>query len=233
MNKKYLCPKHKEDTPSANAYHDHYYCFGCGARGPLSDLGLPAGERIEITYQEDIAATIEYIDSLPRKEIRGFQLPFNQRGYFLVWPDRSYYKLRVDGAADGQKYRGPTGHKKPPFWAQPLFVAPRVVLVEGEFNAMSLALMEPRASVVSPGGAGDFYSRTGQKLLSEIAISPVVDLVVDADAAGAQAAIETKSRLIVLGCPDVRIHLVERDFNDILCQDGKEALREEVKRLGL
>jgi putative DNA primase/helicase len=30
-NEKILCPRHDEDEPSAHVYHDHIYCFGCGA----------------------------------------------------------------------------------------------------------------------------------------------------------------------------------------------------------
>lgn len=233
ITKKYLCPKHREDTPSAVAYTDHFHCFGCGARGPLSELGIPAGERIEITYVEDIASTIAYIKSLPRKEIRGFPLHYNSRGYYLLWPSEDYYKLRVEGAEAGNKYRGPSGHKKPPFWATRPLSLGRLVLVEGEFNALSLAAIEPPYDIVSPGGAGDFYSRGAERYLKIYARYARVDLVVDADAAGAQAAIETKAKLITLGCPEVKIHLVEKDFNQVLCDEGREGLREYVRKLGL
>lgn len=233
MTRKYLCPKHAEATPSANAYSDHYYCFGCGARGPLSELGLPAGERIEITYVEDIAATLANIDLLPRKEIRGFTLPYNPRAYYLVWPTRDYYKMRIEGAEAGSKYRGPSGHKKPPFVCGNSTTHERLVLVEGEFNALSLAVLEPPFDIVSPGGAGDFYSKGNERHLREYAKYSRVDVIVDADAAGAQAAIETKAKLVTLGCPEVKIHLVDTDFNEIHTTLGKEALRETVKRMGL
>lgn len=232
MTRKYLCPKHREDTPSANAYTDGYHCFGCGARGPLSELGIPAGERIEITYVEDITASINRIRALPKQEIRGFSLHADDRGYYLLWPDFSYYKRRVYGAEASSKYRGPSGHSKPPFKVSE-GSGSHLVLVEGEFNALSLGALEPPFDVVSPGGAGDFYSRTGTLHLKDYAKFGRVDIVVDADAAGAQAAIETKAKLITLGCSDVRIHLVELDFNDILVKDGKEALRDECKRMGL
>lgn len=232
--KKYPCPHHEEKTPSAVAYSDHYYSFCCGRSGPLSELGLAPGVRIETTYVEDIASSIRAIQALPKQSIRGFELHADMRGYFLIWPSNDYYKRRVYGAESGNKYRGPSGHKKPPFYAQVRNSSEQLILVEGEFNALSLTTLEPLATVISPGGAGDFYSSRGQKNLADYApIHNRIDVVVDADAAGAQAAIETKSRLIVLGCPDVRIHLVERDFNDIHVQNGKEALREEVKRMGL
>jgi hypothetical protein len=33
VNGKLPCPFHQDDTPSLHIYHDHYYCFGCGAHG--------------------------------------------------------------------------------------------------------------------------------------------------------------------------------------------------------
>ncbi len=232
MTKKYLCPKHREATPSANAYRDGYHCFGCGARGPLSELGIPAGERIEITYVEDIAASLRRIEALPKQQIRGFSLHADSFGYYLIWSDRSYYKRRILGAESGSKYRGPSGHRKPWFYANQ-GGSGRLVLVEGEFNALSLAAVEPATIIVSPGGAGDFYSRNSTKNLEGASRFEEIHVVTDADAAGAQAAIETKAKLINLGAQNVRISLVERDFNDILVQDGKGALRDEAKRLGL
>jgi hypothetical protein len=235
MSKKYHCPHHEESTPSAVAYANSYYSFCCGRGGPLSELGLKPGERIEVTYVEDIAASIERIERLPRQEIRGFSLHADSLGYYIVWPDRAYYKRRILGAESGSKYRGPSGHSKPPFVAQVDGKYSRLILIEGEFNALSLALLEPAATVISPGGAGDFYSKRGSSDLESYSAQYTgsIDIVVDADAAGVQAAIETKAKLITLGCEDVRIFLVEKDLNDILVQDGKEALREQVKRMGL
>lgn len=232
MNKKYFCPRRPEKTPSAHAYGDHFFCFGCGARGPVTELGLEPGERLEFTYVEDLQSTLDYVGTLPRKEIRGFQLPYNERGYYLVYPNNDFYKFRIAGADSGNKYRGPSGHTKPPFVVSK-GNGDHLVLTEGEFNALSFAVLEASMAVVSPGGAGDFYSRGNERYLREYARYGRIDIVVDADAAGAQAAIETKARLITLGCPDVRIHLCEVDFNDVLVNRGKEALRDEVKRMGL
>lgn len=234
MAKKYLCPRHQEATPSVEHYGDHAFCFGCHQSIPLAELGEEAKEvsRGPI-YIEDIASTLVSIDLLPRKEIRGFTLPYNSRGYYLVWPSRDYYKMRIEGAEAGSKYRGPSGHKKPPFLAADVPSSGRLALVEGEFNALSLAALEPPFDVISPGGAGDFYSKGNERHLRDYARYSRVDIVVDADAAGAQAAIETKAKLVTLGCPEVKIHLVERDFNVILVESGKEALRDECKRMGL
>lgn len=232
MTKKYPCPHHEEKTPSAVAYANSYYSFCCGRSGPLSALGVSPGERIEVTYVEDVASSIARISALPKQEIRGFKLHADDRGYYLLWADGTYYKRRVYGADASNKYRGPSGHRKP-WFKIPGPSTGRLLLVEGEFNALSLAAIEPAASIYSPGGAGDFYSKGSQKDLEEASRFQEVHVIVDADAAGAQAAIETKVRLVSLGCPDVRIHLVEKDFNDILVINGKEALRDEAKRMGL
>jgi CHC2-type zinc finger protein len=45
-----LCPLHKEKTPSFHVYPDnHYYCYGCGAHGDVTDLeqALSGGTRAE------------------------------------------------------------------------------------------------------------------------------------------------------------------------------------------
>lgn len=231
MTKKYLCPKHQEATPSAVAYSNGYHCFGCGAFGPLSELGLE-GERIEITYQEDIASSIDRIEYLPKQLIRGFSLPADSTGYYLVWPDKSYYKRRIIDAPRGNKYRGPSGHRKPAFIVQEV-PSNHLVLVEGEFNALSLAQIEPPCTIISPGGSGDFYSKGRNKDLLEYAKYSKVSLVVDDDPAGLQAAIQCSAQLKVLGCTNVKAYFVKKDFNEVLCEKGKEGLKAEVDQMGL
>lgn len=233
MTKRYLCPRHLEATPSAIVYGNGFHCFGCGAHGPVTELGLPAGERIEVTYVEDLSVSIARIKSLPRRVHRGFSLHSNDVGYYLLWPNDTYYKFRLLNVdAPGGKYRGPSGHKKP--WFEVSLNNPdKVVLVEGEFNALSLNKVCKDISVVSPGGAGDFYSKSGEKELTKYASFSIVHLVVDEDKAGAQAAIEAASRLKVRGCNNVKIHLVKKDFNEILVYGGEDELRKEAKLLGL
>lgn len=231
MTKKYLCPKHKEETPSAVAYATGYHCFGCGASGPLNELGLE-GERIEITYIEDLASSIDRINHLPKQLIRGFSLPADSTGYYLVWNDNSYYKRRIINAESGNKYRGPSGHRKPQFIARE-GSSSHLVLVEGEFNALSLASLEIPMTIISPGGAGDFYSKGRNKDLLEYAKYDRVDIVVDDDGAGLQAAIECSSQLKVLGCANVKAYFVKTDFNEVLCEKGKEGLEKAIRDMGL
>lgn len=234
MRKRYHCPKHKEQTPSAVVYHDAYHCFGCGARGPINELGLSANEKAEPEYVEDLNDSISAIKRLPKRDIRGFQLHANDRGYYLLWPNDQYYKYRsftVD--TPGGKYRGPSGHRKPWFVCSGPNDGTKIALVEGEFNALSLASLEVGYPVASPGGAGDFYSGSARPMLLETAGYDLVHIIVDNDAAGAQAAIESKARLVITGCRDVRIHLVDKDFNDVLTEKGKDGLREYATSLGL
>ncbi len=233
MRKRYICPSHLEATPSAVVYGDHYFCFGCGARGDVSELGLEKGERVEPEYVEDLQSSLAYIDSLPRASVRGFSLPCNERGYFLVWPSGNYYKFRASNCDNpGGKYRGPSGHKKPEFVAKTDNTG-ILFLVEGEFNAMSLAALELPGTVVSPGGAGDFTSRGRLTNMKEYAKFRRVGIVVDADKAGAIAAIEAKATLATNGCPQVDIFLVEKDFNDVYAEEGKEGLKAYIKKLGM
>src|SRR5262249_42002943 len=36
-NSQVCCPFHQDNTPSCRIYDDHFYCFGCGARGSQID----------------------------------------------------------------------------------------------------------------------------------------------------------------------------------------------------
>ena len=233
MRKRYYCPHHAETTPSAVVYSDHYYSFCCGKRGPITELGLSPDEKAEPEYVEDLADSIAAIKRLPKRPVRGFELHSNDRGYYLLWPDATYYKFRstvVD--TPGGKYRGPSGHRKPPFPAL-IQGSDTLVLVEGEFNALSYAALEPPCDIISPGGAGDFFSRESDKrYLTYSKAYATIYLVTDNDPAGAQAAIEGSAKLKALGAEGVRIKLVKEDFNDLLIQ-GREALQEAVERMGL
>lgn len=233
MRKRYLCPVHKEATPSAVVYADGFYCFGCGARGPVTDLGLEPGDKPDVQFVEDIEESINAIKRLPKRNIRGIDVHCNDRGFYILWESPLYYKFRsfTDGTPGG-KYRGPSGHSKPWLTVQS-GAYKRIALVEGEMNALSLAQVEPQCVIVCPGGAGDFYARNAKDGLTFASGFEIVDLIVDDDKAGAQAAIEATSRLRILGVNDVRIHLMKVDFNDVLTSQGLEALREEARKLGL
>jgi len=239
MKKRYHCPRHVEATPSAVVYGDSFHCFGCGSRGPVSELGLSAGEIIP-EYVENIQESVANITRLPTRTIRGFNLHYNARGYYLVWPDASYYKFRsFDDNSGGGKYRGPSGVRKTPFVIGNkggTIKEDRLVLVEGEFNALSLAaLEEPDLFIVSPGGAGDFYSRNSERYLQDYLNFSSIDIVVDNDPAGLLAGIEMKSKLAAKGAnaSHITIVLVDKDFNEVYEQSGKDGLRKYAAELGL
>ena len=229
--KRYLCPIHKEDTPSVILYGERAWCFGCSRQIPLDMLGVS----VDVTFDnnrhvEDLNATLNYIDSLPEEQLRGLKFKSGPRGYYVVWPDRSYYKLRTNG--DSSRYVGPAGHKKPLFILANGFRD--VIVVEGEINALSLKEMGLNADIVSPGGAGDFYSKSMLKqYISMLLTYKRVYIITDADGPGAKAAIELKSALVAKGKRDVTIHLDTVDANDRL-QSGKEEARKFYKKtLGL
>lgn len=235
MKRRYRCPRHHEKTASAVVYGNSFFCFGCHARGPVSELGLSLAElEQEESYIEDLEESIAYISYLPLKKVRGFQLHSDYYGYFLVWPDNTYYKWRSANPEAKSKYRGPSGHKKPPFVLPGSY--PRTILCEGEFNALSLYSCcgeSLKAKVISPGGSGDFYSNTGKKFLRSIAKSEHIDIIVDNDTAGVLAGIETKMNLVVMGCESVKVHLMEKDFNDIHQEEGREGVIARATQMGL
>lgn len=224
---KVLCPRHQESTPSVKIYPDGGYCYGCGAQIPLTELGLPNSYTPQRKYVEDLDAGREYIATLPVKEIRGFNLPYNDFGYYLLWPNCSYYKRRNWGDAD-PKYTNPAGYPQPLFGVRELFQG-RIFLVEGEFNALSLAHAYPNDSVISPGSASNFKHMAGTSMLTIVRYYRTVVVVVDSDAAGVDAAIHTKGTL-VNKVPELQIALMQKDANELYCEGGKELVHEEVER---
>ena len=47
MSKKYICPFHKETTPSLVISGEKYYCFGCGKNGKAEDIKDKLGNEIK------------------------------------------------------------------------------------------------------------------------------------------------------------------------------------------
>ena len=227
---KIRCPFHEDNTASLHIYEDGYHCFGCGASGPLDRL--PAQYRpqeVPVKYVENVERTVSWIKSLPKKTIRGLNLHCSTDHYFIVWPDGLYYVRRgfIDVPGRG-KYKAPSGH------ARPLLIAShgpqrQLAIVEGEINALSIAAVYPNLNIVSPGGAGDFYSKHSEKNLNYYRLFDKISLIVDKDPAGAKAAIELKSKLLQYGL-EVTISLWEQDANDILMQYGKEGLKKQIQQ---
>jgi 5S rRNA maturation endonuclease (ribonuclease M5) len=233
MRKRVLCPRHEEKTPSCVIYDTHAYCFGrCMTKIPLEEVGLSPTD-YETQNQpepENIEATMRYIDTLDKVDIRGFSLPTDGEGYYLVWPDRSYYKYR---RFEGEpKYIGPRGHKPPLLVAHDgVYSYNCAIVVEGEFNAMSVQSAIREQIVFSPGSASNFYGRGAEALLTHLTAYRKIFIIADQDAAGAKAAIELKSSLLARGHPYVYISLWPKDANDIMVQDGKEALQNKISEV--
>lgn len=230
---KYHCPRHRDGTPSLAYYGgDTGFCFACWERVPLSEVGVEATAEPVVRGREDIAASVAAIKTLPVGRIRGLDLHFDAGGYYLVWPGDIYYKYRrLDGEP---RYKGPSGHRPPLLIAYQSHDTRTVLVVEGEINALSIPKSYTLDAVVSPGAAGNFYGRAGEELFSFLQGYRRVYLVVDADAAGAKAAIELKGKLLSRGQSHVSISLWPKDANDILVQDGIETLKSKVaETLGL
>lgn len=226
---KIICPFHEERTPSCVLYSDNYVCFGCGKRGPRSELsGEYATVPIEDPEPENLAQAYEYIDSLPLTLQRGLMLPTDRRGFYVPWPNRTYYKYRFFEPT-GPKYVGAKGHKKPPFLAN-LTMSSLCFLVEGELNALSLVEALPEASVISPGGAGDFSSDRIKKYYTVLDKYSTIVLVVDEDEAGAKAVISSMPVIKQWG-KRVISWLMKPDANDLLQGIGSAGLRQEVLRV--
>jgi hypothetical protein len=219
------CPFHRERTPSCVLYVDHYSCYGCGARGPLSDLGLAPGTEPEAPEPENLQQSLAHIDALPVRQVRGLSLPSDERSFYIVWPDRDYYKRRFLHS-HGSKYIGASGHRKPWFWART--GGELCIVAEGELNALSIAEAVPYA-VVSPGGSGDFSSKTAKKNVTVLVQYSTILIVADADAPGAKAVIDLYGELAGR-VPTVKTLLMPEDANSILVSRGKEALQAEIEK---
>lgn len=224
MSNRILCPFHEEGTPSCVIYSDHFRCYGCGEYGPLSRLSgknvrIPEGHDPE---PEDLEASFRYIESLPFKKIRGLLLRADDRAYYITWPHEGYYKKRFFKDTGGPKYIGAAGHKKPPYWGTRR-LSDTLIIVEGELNAMSIGHATD-FDVMSPGGVGDFSAQRAKLYLQSTADYSTILIVADKDAPGAQAVIELLGVLRGRG-QRVGAKLMAPDANDVLVQEGPEALR--------
>jgi len=230
------CVRHSESTPSLVVYESHAFCYGGCGRIELSELGRQMADKPkEPRYVEDLKKKLDYIASLPTKLIRGFNLPYDDSGYYCVWPSGDYYKLRVWNPGAKDKYRGASGHPKPVFWARQgralheHGASRTLAIVEGEFNALSIAEAFPEWDVCSPGSASDFKTeKTRRFLLTYCSSYCTVVIVADKDGPGTEAAIHAKS-LLIGKVPNIPIILMEKDANEILIETGKDALRQRIK----
>lgn len=226
--RKVLCPRHQEKTPSCVIYADGAYCFGCGSQIPLKELGIEESETVSTRKEfEDLRETRNYIATLSNREIRGHNCYYDDHGFYILWPDSSYYIYRLFKEEGPTKYLKPKGHKAPLFRANQC-KSDTLILVEGQLNALSLSLAFPEFSVFSPGGAQDFISKTQRRYLHEYADYDKVIIIVDRDKAGVLAAISLKSLLSTI-ISKVDIILMEEDANSIHVSRGIKELRHQIE----
>lgn len=223
---KVLCPRHNDTIPSVEVYDDHAYCYaGCG-NIPLNEIGVEYDAEPKDKYREDLPSKRDYISTLPMGIFRQFEFPFDQRGFYICWPDTLYYKQRIFDPGTGPKYRNPAGHSQPVYKTRFLRL-PKLLIVEGEINSMSLSLALPEWDVISPGSASDFMAKKSDSLYTSLPKYDKIVIMTDRDAAGTAAAIYAKSKLLTRH-KSVGIILADPDANQLHADRGIQALRDEV-----
>lgn len=229
---KTVCPsgEHGHNTPSCGVYSDGSgYCFSCNQY--FSGVGEPV--KVVEKPKENLEEKLVYIDSLKKIQHRGLQFPSDDRGYYVVWPDRKYYKLRAWAAEDlGGKYLGPSGHQKPIFSCTSSKKSKIAIIVEGEINALSIITVIPGINVYSPGGVTSFYDRTMTNNLSVFSGYASIYLIADRDVVGLVAVLKLKE-LLKPYCSDIVTKLMDEDANHVLCEYGQEALKEKLNKMGV
>lgn len=218
--RKVRCPHHDDRTASLAIYENGEYCFGCGYASRERTTGIREDNK------EDLDDTFKYINALPRKLIRGLELPYDEQGYYVVWSGDTYYKFRMwEGDA---RYKSPYGHTPPLFWARKAS-NDSLVIIEGEINALSLNILGASGyDIVSPGASTKFYGKGSEVLLTESKKYNKVVVVADEDAAGWKAAVKLHMRL-----PKSEIKWMAEDANELLTKYDKETARSIIKALGL
>jgi 5S rRNA maturation endonuclease (ribonuclease M5) len=216
---KIICKFHNDTTPSMHLYGDWGYCFVCHAQVKRSELDLP-GNIKEIRAKKNptnIPETLQYIETLPVQEIRGIKFHFNDRGYFIVWPSKNYYKRRNFDGTD-TRYIAPVGV------TAPLFVYPgaarHLIIVEGEINAITLHnTVYGEFKICSPGPASNLLRYIKYYLqFSRITI------FVDRDAPGVVFGSQLKDVLLKNNI-NTQLITVEKDFNHVFTEEGEEGVR--------
>ena len=213
-------PHHDDRTASMEIYEDAGYCFSCG----WVDRSIGDIEHGKKKDSENIEEKIKYILSLPKSKIRGLLLPSDLLGYYIVWPDNTYYKCRTySGQA---RYIGPRGHRAPLYKLGTNKDA--LIIVEGELNALSLYEAKvTQATVVSPGSANEMLRHLDTYLTySYIAV------IVDYDRPGISNGLRLKDTLLKRG-KQVRLLAVTKDLNQLYEEKGKEGIKEWWKEMGM
>lgn len=211
------CPYHDDKTPSMYCYEEFAHCFVCNAHVPVERV--LDGEDISKVKQEaeDVVSRLRIIQELGIDRIRSLSLPRDNEGYYIVWPSGDFYKYRYFG--EGQRYKGPKGHKAPVFNLGP--DSNTLVVVEGEINALSLAeaFKTRRYAISSPGSCNEMMRHLPFYLTFKS-----ISIIVDKDIPGVANGAALKAELIKRK-KRVRLIACEKDINQILQDEGKEGVR--------
>lgn len=228
MSYRIKCVFHAENTASMVISNEYFKCFGCGEKGHISrlkdikvDLNLAKSHKKHFNLT-DFQNKVREIKSLPVNKIRGLELPTDGLGYYILWPDETYYKYRKLDATK-QKYLSAPGAKRT------LLEMPgsysKLLIVEGELNAISVYQSRPDFKIVSPGSASDLNA-----YMDYYEEYDYIYVAFDLDPAGVYNAIKLRDALLARK-KFVFLHPMKRDFNDILTKDGLDEVRREVEKI--
>ena len=227
--------KHEDSTPSMAIYSDGTaYCFACCSF--FKDLQAPVAEVKK--EPENLADKLEYISQLPSIDHRGLSFKHDSRGYYIVWPDKSYYKYRLWAPrADEPKYLGAKGHKKGWFILKSPKPTEFCIITEGEINALSLFssfnsseyISTRHYDILSPGGSSNFFDGEMKAKVALFKQYATLLVLVDADKAGVEGVINFH-KLAKPYCNDIRIKLMPKgnDANEELINYGPAKLRQTI-----
>lgn len=223
---KVKCPRHNDDHPSVETYNDHGWCYaGCGYI-PLYELGIENEESPKQRFRDNLELRHSHISTLPMGNFRGFTFPYDETGFYILFPGTFYFKHRNFDPEAKPKYKNPIGHPQPLFKVR-VVSSPLLFLVEGELNALSIGSAITDCDVISPGSAGDFSSKKSLLSFTTLPHYDKIFIIVDRDAAGARAAIEAKTALRNKA-REVKILFMEIDANQIHNEKGLQELKQTV-----
>jgi len=199
-------------------YADKAYCFVCGFICPSEEVA--SAEELKKIKRDptDIRSAIEFIETLPKKYIRGLKLHFDDSGYYIIWPTREFYKKRMSFGKI--RYMGPRGHKVPllKFVGQ---ARGALIVVEGEMNALSLEHCKvTKATIVSPGSATELVKHLDYYLTFDSIV-----VIVDRDAAGVAHGLTLK-KLLIKSKKKVQLVACEKDINQILQEEERQGVKD-------
>lgn len=221
--KRVICPFHLDTNPSMVIYSEWAHCFVCHAHVLTSELTLPNAFEERVKQDPvDLPRALSRINNLPRADIRGFYLPYDKYGYYILWPNGDYYKRRNYDEAKG-RYTSPAGIKKP------LFVYPgsakHLIIVEGELNAMSLHdSVYGEYKICSPGPATDMMRYIKYYLQFKF-----ITIIVDHDAPGVVFGVSLKEMLLKER-KRVNLITVKVDYNELYQNGGADLVKSQFEK---